>query len=151
MSGKDIKDTRLRTYNYKSHGIRREQIKETILATMSGNYANIAMTCRDVGINRVTFYNYYRNDPEFKSKIDALREVVPESVEELKLRRRQELEWVELKMFKRIEEGSDMLIKFFLERAGRDYGYGEVKVSAIAINIDLKETRELVERYKAEY
>lgn len=70
---------------------------------------NIAATMRELGLERSTFHKW-TNDPEFEERVQQARE--------------EHLDWLEDKLHERIEQGSDMLLKFALEKKGKSRGYG---------------------------
>ncbi len=61
------------------------------------------------GISRSSHYDWLRNDPNYRDAVESLNEVV--------------LDFAEQNMIKRINEGSDQLIKFLLQTRGKERGY----------------------------
>jgi hypothetical protein len=64
-----------------------------------------------VKIHRSTFYKWMKEDEQFKKDVEDIRESA--------------LDFVESKMFEKIESGSDTMIIFFLKTQGKKRGYIE--------------------------
>jgi predicted DNA-binding transcriptional regulator AlpA len=71
----------------------------------------VTTACKNVGIHRSTFYEYYNNDPEFKKEVNDIGNVA--------------LDFTESKMFEQIRDGNTTLIKFYLATKGKKRGYVE--------------------------
>ena len=71
----------------------------------------VTKACEMVGVDRTTYYRYYNEDPVFRTAIDDCHEIA--------------LDFAESKLHKRIEQGSDTAIIFFLKTKGKHRGYVE--------------------------
>lgn len=71
----------------------------------------VTAACKMVGVSRVTYYDYYNNDPEFKKAIDELQNVA--------------LDFAESQLHKQIREGSTSATIFYLKTKGKNRGYIE--------------------------
>lgn len=74
-------------------------------------YPNISKACKTAGIGRVTFYDWRDNDPAFQQALHELEERVKDQYEE--------------NLYKDSKAGDSKSTVFFLERKGRDRGYGK--------------------------
>lgn len=122
-----------------SEKIRQKQIavKKKLLEALERTLGIVTPACKEVGISRNQFYNYYNTDPEFKEKVDELENLT--------------LDFVESQLFKQIREGSERSILFYMKYKGRKRGYndsldittGGEKITEIKlIQIDKKEDDE---------
>ena len=87
----------------------REVYKEKMLVALENNLGLVCYACKEVGISRNTFYNYLKTDPEFKEKVDDIYEM--------------QGDFVEKKLFKKIDEGDTSAILFYMKYKGRKRGY----------------------------
>jgi len=86
------------------------QKQQEFLKAYKNNFCIISKACEQVKIGRHTFYDWLKNDPKFKDEFDATEPL--------------QIEFVENELFKRIKEGSDSSIQFYLKTKGKKYGYG---------------------------
>jgi hypothetical protein len=85
--------------------------KKAMLAALEKSLGTATSACRIVGIERRTHYNWLESDPAYKKAVDDIQDIA--------------LDFVELRQFERIKEGSDTLIKNYLNTKGRRRGYTE--------------------------
>lgn len=122
-----------------SEKIKQKQIavKKKLLEALERTLGIVTPACKEVGISRNQFYNYYNTDPEFKEKVDELENLT--------------LDFVESQLFKQIKDGSERSILFYMKYKGRKRGYndsldittGGEKITEIKlIQIDKKEDDE---------
>lgn len=71
----------------------------------------VKTACESVGISRTTYYQYLKNDPEFKSEVDSIQD---ESVD-----------IAESALLKQIKGGNITAIIFYLKTKGKKRGYTE--------------------------
>lgn len=69
----------------------------------------VTPACKEVGISRNAFYEWMKEDPEFKKKVDEVYEV--------------QGDFVENQLFKKIKEGSERSIMFYMRYKGKKRGY----------------------------
>lgn len=89
------------------------QKKENLIKIYTNSFGNVTMTCKAVGINRWTFYDWLKKYPDFAEEIKNI------NVEEV------ELDFYENALRKRIEEKSDACLIFALKCKGKRRGYVE--------------------------
>jgi len=92
-----------------------EVYKARLLEALEKSLGIVTPACKEVGISRDRFYTYYHDDPEFKKKVDDIQNI--------------QLDFVENQMFRKIKEGSERSILFYMRYRGRKRGYTD--------NIDL--------------
>ena len=90
--------------------------KELLLKALERSLGLVTPACKEVGLDRTTFYNYYNNDPEFKAAVDDINEILTD--------------FVENQLFKKIKDGDTQSILFFIRYKGKKRGYTD------SINID---------------
>jgi pyruvate/2-oxoacid:ferredoxin oxidoreductase alpha subunit len=110
-------------------------LKANIITALEKSLGVVTTACKSVDISRMTFYEWYNNDEAFKKKVDSIQDIA--------------LDYAESQLHKRIKEGSDTAIIFYLKTKGKNRGYVErqeiksdVKVNGlqiITVNPDDKE------------
>lgn len=85
--------------------------KEKLLIALEKTLGIVTPACKEVGISRDRFYYYYNEDPEFRKAVDDIQDV--------------QGDFVENQLFKKIREGSERSILFYMKYKGRKRGYSE--------------------------
>lgn len=85
--------------------------KEKLLEALERSLGLVTPACKDVGISRNQYYIYYNTDPVFKKAVDDINEIT--------------LDFAENQLFKKIKEGSERSILFYMKYKGRNRGYNE--------------------------
>mgnify|MGYP003637665147 CR=1 FL=1 len=85
--------------------------KKSLINALEKSMGVVTNACKNVGIHRSTFYEYYNNDPDFKKEVNDIGNVA--------------LDFTESKMFEQIRDGNTTLIKFYLATKGKKRGYVE--------------------------
>lgn len=104
--------------------------KQKLLKAMISTFGMVTQACEKVNLSRDTFYRYYNEDPEFKKQIDDINE--------------QALDFVETALLRKINEGSEKSIHFYLKYKAKKRGYdssvdlnvngGDANITVIKIN-----------------
>jgi hypothetical protein len=55
--------------------------KKAILESLEAHYGIVTDSCRAIGLSRATYYDWLKNDPEFKAAVDEIQEVAIDYVE----------------------------------------------------------------------
>lgn len=99
--------------------------KEKVLEALERSLGIITPACKEVGITRDTFYRWLREDEDFKNKVEEINEL--------------QGDFVENQLFKKIKEGSERSILFYMKYKGRNRGYTErIDIDAnVKGNIDI--------------
>ena len=100
----------------------RDKAKAAVIEAMRFTLGNISQSCEKVGIVRNTFYEWMKNDPQFRSDINNIEDFV--------------LDWVESELYKRIKEGNPACTIFYLKTKGKKRGYIEKVEQDITIKQD---------------
>lgn len=87
------------------------QYKTRLLAALEQSLGVVTDACNEVGISRSTFYNYCREDEDFKKEVEELQDLA--------------LDFVESQLFKNIKNGSDACTIFYMKTKGKKRGYIE--------------------------
>ena len=88
-----------------------DNYKKQMIEALKQSNGVVTTAIQSVKMHRSTFYNWMKEDEDFKQEVDDIRESA--------------LDFVESKMFERIENGSDTMIIFFLKTQGKKRGYIE--------------------------
>jgi AcrR family transcriptional regulator len=83
--------------------------KSRLLDALERSLGIVTAACKEVGISRNTFYTYYNTDEEFKRAVDEIYEI--------------QTDFVENQLFKKIKEGSERSILWYMKYKGRKRGY----------------------------
>ena len=83
--------------------------KDTLLQALESSLGIVSTACNRTGISRSSFYKWYKEDEEFRQKVDEIDNV--------------KLDFVESKLFKNIENEKEKSIIFYLQHKGHKRGY----------------------------
>jgi hypothetical protein len=85
--------------------------KKAFIDALEKSLGVVTIACRSIGLHRSTFYDWMRDDPDFKSLVDDLNEVT--------------LDFAESELHKQIRDGSTAATIFYLKTKGKKRGYIE--------------------------
>lgn len=88
---------------------RPEKYKSDLLISLKKTLGVITPACEEVGLSRDTFYRYYNEDEVFRAAVDDINEIA--------------LDFTENQLLKKIKEGSERSILFYMKYKGRKRGY----------------------------
>ena len=91
--------------NKKEHNLK----KETLIKALESSLGIVSTACKRSGISRSSFYKWYKEDEDFRKKVDEIDNV--------------KLDFVESKLFKNIENEKEKSIIFYLQHKGHKRGY----------------------------
>ena len=83
--------------------------KDALLQALEISLGIVSTACNRSGISRSSFYKWYKEDEEFRKKVDEIDNV--------------KLDYVETKLFKNIENEKEKSIIFYLQHKGHKRGY----------------------------
>lgn len=89
----------------------RNKKKEKMLEELSASRGIIKIACDRSGISRNTFYEWIKQDPEFKKAVDIIQE--------------EQIDFVESRLLDNINEGDTQASTFYLKTKGKGRGYTE--------------------------
>jgi hypothetical protein len=98
------------------------QNKAKLLKALVESHGIITTACKKVGLSRECFYFYIKNDPQFKEDYEKLND--------------SQLDFVETKLFEKIDEGSEKSIHFYLRYKGKPRGYSDSISLEANINVE---------------
>jgi hypothetical protein len=113
-----------RLHNLKRLGGKKEIRQNEFLKVFGGNLFNISDAARQIGINRSTVY-HWKADPDFRQRFE-------DCIEERK-------DWLENKLFEKIESGDVACTIFACKCLLKDRGYLPDKL--LTVNVDHKDNR----------
>jgi len=85
--------------------------KKRFLELYEKNGCNISATCKAVGINRTTFYNWKSKSKKFSKQIHEIQEGL--------------IDYAESKLIQKVRDGDVTCLIFFLKTKGKMRGYSE--------------------------
>ena len=88
-----------------------EVYKAALLVALEKSLGIVTPACNQVKISRDRFYTYYNEDPEFKKAVDDIQGI--------------QLDFVENQLFRKIKDGSERSILFYMRYKGRKRGYSD--------------------------
>ena len=83
--------------------------KDTLIQALENSLGIVSTACNRTGISRSSYYKWYKEDEEFRQKVDEIDNV--------------KLDFVESKLFKNIENEKEKSIIFYLQHKGHKRGY----------------------------
>jgi len=88
-----------------------EHHKKALLKALQKGLGVVTGACEKTGVGRTTYYEWYNNDKDFKSKVDDLQNVA--------------LDFAESQLHKQIAKQSTAATIFYLKTKGKKRGYIE--------------------------
>lgn len=85
--------------------------KKAMVEALEKTLGIVTAACKQVGISRVTHYEWLREDEEYKKAVNDISEVAKD--------------FVESQLFKQIKDNNPTSTIFFLKTKGKDRGYIE--------------------------
>ena len=104
--------------------------KETLLQALESSLGIVSTACNRTGISRSSFYKWYKEDEEFRKKVDEIDSV--------------KLDFVESQLFKNIQNLKEKSIIFYLQHKGHKRGYIQKQ------NINLTSNEEKINKIEIE-
>jgi len=90
-----------------------QQTKKALIEAMQKSLGNVTQSCKLVGVNRSTYYDYYNKDADFAQACDDCENIA--------------LDFVESQLHKQIKDGVPSSTIFYLKTKGKKRGYVERK------------------------
>jgi hypothetical protein len=85
--------------------------KKRLLVALEKSLGVVSTACKKAKLSRKTFYEYCKEDADFKAAVDDIQDVA--------------LDFAESRLFKSIADGSDTATIFYLKTKGKKRGYIE--------------------------
>jgi hypothetical protein len=86
-------------------------LKKQMLKALEQSLGVVTVACKNVGISRQTFYEWYKKDESFKFEVDSIEDIA--------------LDFAESQLHKQIKEGNVTATIFYLKTKGTKRGYIE--------------------------
>lgn len=90
---------------------RKVNLKNDLLEALEKNLGLITPACKETGVSRDTYYKWLEKDEVFRKRVQEINEIA--------------LDFVESQLFKKIKDGSERSILFFMKYKARSRGYIE--------------------------
>ena len=90
---------------------KKQHTKKAILTALEKSLGVVTPACRQVGINRTTYYKYLKEDQEFAKQVKDIENIA--------------LDFAESQLHKQISEGNTTATIFLLKTKGKSRGYVE--------------------------
>lgn len=101
---------------------KRKLQKELVLICLEMSFGIVGAACKNAGIGRTTYYDWFNNDLDFREKCQEITE--------------SQIDLAEAALFKNIQKGDTTSIIFLLKYRGKDRGYANKTI----IEGDIKQT-----------
>lgn len=88
-----------------------EHYKKAVLIALEKSLGLVTEACKKAGVGRTTFYEWLKDDQEFKKQVDDIEDIA--------------LDFAESQLFKNIGAGKEASLIFYLKTKGRKRGYIE--------------------------
>lgn len=88
-----------------------EHNKKVLIDALEKSLGVVTTACKQTGIGRTTYYDWYNTDPQFKKEVDELQGVA--------------LDMAESQLHKQILKGNTSATIFYLKTKGKNRGYVE--------------------------
>ena len=98
--------------------------KANFLTILEKNRGLVSYAIKESGIAIQTYYNWLEKDPDFRSKIEQIHEGI--------------IDWVESKLYEKIDEKDIQGIMFSLKSKGKKRGYGDSLIIDGNVSINVK-------------
>lgn len=109
-----------------------ERQKIKFIKALIANLCIVTKACEESKIGRSTYYRWMQDDPLFKEAVESAEEG--------------QIDFAEEALLKRIKEGSDTSIQFYLKTKGRKKGWGDnIDITSAGEKIDSVAVIRLIE------
>ena len=88
-----------------------EQHKKAIIEALEKSLGVVTTACRSVGIGRTQFYQWMKDDEDFKNQVDDIQNIA--------------LDFAESQLHKQIRDSNTSATIFYLKTKGKHRGYVE--------------------------
>jgi len=89
--------------------MKKNNLKPALLEALEQSLGIVTPACKEVGIGRDTFYRWYKEDDVFKALVDDINNIT--------------LDFVENQLLRKIKDGSERSILFYMRYKGKKRGY----------------------------
>lgn len=111
-----------------------QHTKKALIEALEKSLGVVTTACKLVGVNRTTFYQYIKDDPEFAEAVKDIDEVT--------------IDFAESQLHKQIKDGNTTATIFYLKTKGKKRGY--VEKTEIDFSTDNNEEIPIIKWVKSE-
>ena len=111
-----------------------QHTKKALIEALEKSLGVVTTACKLVGINRSTFYQYVKDDPEFAEAVKDIDEVT--------------IDFAESQLHKQIKNGNTTATIFYLKTKGKKRGY--IEKTEIDFSTDNNEEIPIIKWVKSE-
>lgn len=111
-----------------------QHTKKALIEALEKSLGVVTTACKLVGVNRSTFYQYVKDDPEFAEAVKDIEEVT--------------IDFAESQLHKQIKDGNTTATIFYLKTKGKKRGY--VEKTEIDFSTDNNEEIPIIKWIKSE-
>ena len=111
-----------------------QHTKKALIEALEKSLGVVTTACKLVGVNRSTFYQYVKDDPEFAEAVKDIDEVT--------------IDFAESQLHKQIKDGNTTATIFYLKTKGKKRGY--VEKTEIDFSTDNNEEIPIIKWVKSE-
>lgn len=101
-----------------------DKLKKRLLESLETFHGIVSSACKECKCSRDTFYRYVKDDKEFSKHVDDISNTA--------------LDFVEGKLFDKVESGDTTAIIFYLKTKGKKRGYIETNKFEISTSDDME-------------
>ena len=111
-----------------------QHTKKALIEALEKSLGVVTTACKLVGVDRSTFYQYVKDDPEFAEAVKDIEEVT--------------IDFAESQLHKQIKDGNTTATIFYLKTKGKKRGY--VEKTEIDFSTDNNEEIPIIKWVKSE-
>lgn len=111
-----------------------QHTKKALIEALEKSLGVVTTACKLVGVNRSTFYQYVKDDPEFAEAVKDIDEVT--------------IDFAESQLHKQIKNGNTTATIFYLKTKGKKRGY--IEKTEIDFSTDNNEEIPIIKWVKSE-
>ena len=86
-------------------------LKKQLVEALEKSLGVVTTACKQTGVNRSTFYEWYNKDEDFKKEVDSIGDIA--------------VDFAESQLHKQIQDGNSTSTIFYLKCKGKKRGYVE--------------------------
>ena len=103
-------------------------LKKNLIEALEKSLGVVTTACKKCNCSRQTFYEYCREDENFKNQVNDISEIA--------------IDFVESQLYRKIQDGDTTSIIFYLKTKGKKRGYSE-KLEIESTNKNINQNTEL--------
>jgi len=109
-----------------------DTIKKKLILALEKSLGVVTTACKNIGIHRSTYYDYYNNDIDFKNEVDDVQNIA--------------IDFAESQLHQQIQGGNTSATIFYLKTKAKHRGYVERQEITGAEGMPTKFKIEIIDR-----